>query len=297
MRIIANPTQGRRVVRVLADAFARGNGLLAEKSDLVENQVPDGASPGSAEHATFLFFVVCHDHGVRSRDLYRRAKVAYSERPWLFSAPDVIERFAGPDDAGLVEATVSNIGVRYPREGARRWYLNALRLLLEYDGRADRLFRSTSDATDLLKKICSFRGYGPKTGGMLLRAAVGLGLAQVDRQQEVLVPVDIHDARIASYTGILTTSPAPADEAAFRAYVPLVQRALRDSCREARVSWLDVDRALWLIGSRGCVLRRCSECPLLDLCSVGSRQRAIDGVEMPRLAADPAASLPRAGGQ
>jgi hypothetical protein len=55
----------------------------------------------------------------------------------------------------------------------------------------------------------------------------------------------------------------------YSAYVPLVQDALLSACNDAGIQWLDVDRALWLIGSRGCVTRRCLMCPLQLECSVG----------------------------
>jgi adenine-specific DNA glycosylase len=49
-----------------------------------------------------------------------------------------------------------------------------------------------------------------------------------------------------------------------------VQQILRDTCSTLGITWIDVDRALWIIGSRGCVRLRCSLCPIQDLCSVGS---------------------------
>ncbi len=273
MRVPTNQARAREIAHLLAGAFSHAEGILAERDDLVENQIPRGAAAGSREHAAFLFFVVCHDHGVRSRDLYCRAKDMYGETPWLFSARSVVSRFAGPDDPSLIHATGERLGARYPREAARCWYLNAQSLLTDYHAEPECVFRSSSTASQLLTRICAFRGYGPKTGGMLLRAAIGLGLADVRGEAEVLVPVDVHDARIAFYTGVLDRVDAPLDERLFRACVPQVQRVLRDACREERVSWLDVDRALWLIGSRGCVYRRCSECPLRHICSVGSQRR------------------------
>jgi hypothetical protein len=122
----------------------------------------------------------------------------------------------------------------------------------------------------LIKEIQEFRSYGPKIGGMLLRAVVGLGFANVTGVEEVLVPVDIHDSRISFLTGILRLDGEnKRGKIDYYSYVPVVQKILLDGCNSLGLKWLDVDRALWLIGSRGCVNRRCVQCPLQDICSIG----------------------------
>lgn len=128
------------------------------------------------------------------------------------------------------------------------------------------LFSSTDDAAVLLKRIKAFRGYGPKIGGMLLRALVGLGFAKVHNLERVLLPVDIHDTRISFMTGMLQHNDDYAEKFDYYAYVPHVQQLLLDTCNGLNIDWLDTDKALWLIGSKGCVNKRCGECPLSEIC-------------------------------
>ena len=266
--------RARLVVSRVHDAFKRGTGLLAETDDLVENQIPKYVLPLSKEHALFLFFVVANDHGMKSTRLYDRAKNLFLERRDLFNPHEVVRNFTGPEDPRLIESTGKYLGTRYPKETAKAWYLNSVGLLEKYEGDPKCLFQSTSDARILIKRIRAFRGYGPKIGGMLLRAAIGLGFAKVSGIEEVLVPVDIHDSRISFLTGIFKTKTDGIGKPNYYAFVTHVQKMLLNTCNSLDLEWLDTDRALWLIGSRGCVSRRCSLCPLSDICEIGKEVTA-----------------------
>lgn len=270
----ANFRQAELVVLRVYEAFRSREGLLAETEDLVENQIPPGVEPLSREHALFLFYTVVNDHGMKSSRLYKRAKNLFLERQDLFEPYRVVEEFEGPGDPRLVEATGKRLGTRYPRETAKTWYINSGMLIEKYEGDPRNLFSSCSDAESLLKRIMAFRGYGPKIGGMLLRAIVGLGFVEVRGVEKVLVPVDIHDSRIAFLTGILGAEDVSKID--YYAHAREVQRILRDACNSVGIQWLDVDRALWIIGSRGCVNKRCHLCPLKDMCAVGKKQLDLD---------------------
>ena len=257
------------VVQRVHEAFKQGKGLLAETADLVENQIPDGVKPLSKDHALFLFFIVANDHGMKSSRLYAQAKMLFANHKDLFEPKYITGNFSSPDDPRLIEMTGKYLGTRYPKETAKSWFLNAQELLDKYDGDPRELLTSTPDAKALIKKIRAFRGYGPKIGGMFLRAAIGLGFAKVTGIDEVLVPVDIHDSRISFLTGIVRDNKSNNEKLNYYDYVTQVQKMLLDTCNSLNLEWLDTDRALWLIGSRGCVNKRCVLCPLSDLCEVG----------------------------
>lgn len=259
-----NSARAIQVVERLDRAFQRQSGILAELSDLVEYQIPEGVGRLSLQHAQFLFYTVSNDHGMKSSRLYARAKELYDHEPRLFTPEFVVSRFDRASEA-LVEATGAYLGTRYPKQTAISWYENSVALLNRYGGDARKLYRCHSDASAVMRAICDFRSYGPKTGGLLLRAIVGLGFARVHKLDEVLLPVDVHDSRIAMYTGILH----PIKEHSSLPSVVTVQHVLQHACKTVGIGWADVDRALWLIGSRGCVNVRCAECPLKDLCEKG----------------------------
>ena len=269
---VVDAERARLVVSRVHNAFRCREGLLSETGDLVENQIPTGVEPLSRDHALFIFYTVVNDHGMKSSRLYAQAKAVFLKDRDLFEPARVPLNFEGPEDPRLIESTGKRLGTRYPKETAKTWYLNSQRLEEGYDGDPRNLFSSTSDARTLMKEIRAFRGYGPKIAGMLLRAAIGLGFANVEGIEEVLVPVDIHDSRISFLTEILKVFPDCRDDDRkihYYDYVPQVQRILLEACNSLGLEWLDTDRALWLIGSRGCVNRRCKSCPLHDICTIG----------------------------
>lgn len=267
------------VVTRLAVAYEQREGILSETDDLVENQIPEGVALLSSEHARFLFYVVSNDRGTKSSRLYARAKQLFKDDPQIFEPAYVVAEFSGPDDPILVRRSAAALGARYPQSSARAWYLNSTRLVRQYDGDPRLLFQAHGSARGLIAAIIGFDGYGPKTGGILLRAAVGLGFAKVRDLEAVLVPVDIHDSRISFFTGIVQSASRntmPAETTHYRDHVATIQMILRDSCQRVAVSWLDVDRALWLIGSRGCVYRLCEKCPLNQMCTAADIPAASD---------------------
>lgn len=270
MNLEVSRKRARLVVQRVTHAFSHKEGILADHSDLVENQVPEGVEPLSRNHAQFLFFTVFNDHGMRSSRLYTRAKKLFVEHPELFQPSHVLTTFDGEKDRALLDTITRPLGVRYPSQAAKAWYSNSRRLQSLFEGDARNLYHCSNDAESLLKEITVFRGYGSKTGGMLLRAIVGLGFAKVKGLDRVLVPVDIHDSRIAFLTGVLSLKDD--DEQAsvdYHSHIRQVQEILLETCNDLGISWLNTDRALWLIGSRGCVSRHCVACPLQDLCIVG----------------------------
>lgn len=270
--IIINDKRAQLIVSKLQDAFKKREGILAEVDDLVENQIPQGAEPLSEEHASFLFFIVNNDHGMKSSRLYERAKELFIKQKKLFKPVEVLKSYSGPEDSKLVEHTGNFLGTRYPRGTAKNWFINSTILMDKFSGKTINLFRSHNKAELLLREIVAFRGYGPKTGGMLLRAIIGLKFMSVSGIENVLVPVDIHDSRISFYTGIMSLdNNTNIDKIDYYSFSPYVQQTLLDACNHSGISWLDVDRALWLIGSRGCVKKRCSICPLQEFCSKGDK--------------------------
>ncbi|MCA9730917.1 MAG: hypothetical protein H6696_14220 [Deferribacteres bacterium] len=272
MKLKVNHRRAKEIVLRLQQAFTRREGLLSEVSDLVENQIPDNVEHLSFEHASFLFYIVSNDHGMKSTRLYDRAKELYYNAPDLFDPLKVLETFSGPEDERLLELTGNPLGTRYPKQTAKSWYINSEKLITDFDASPVILFQCSHNAGELLKKIVSFRGYGPKTGGMLLRAIVGLGFNKLNGMENVLVPVDIHDSRISFYTGMVHIENDRSSRKTsidYYSYVRDIQQILLDTCNSSNISWLDVDRALWLIGSRGCVNKKCINCPLNEWCEIG----------------------------
>jgi endonuclease III len=248
--------------------MADRSGLLNEQDDLVENQLPPGVAAGSREHALFLFYIVPNDRGVRSAHLWRRAKDLYAAEPDLFEPASVSSRFCGKAEP-LRQLLQETLKPRYAGHAAKGWLCNSTVLLERFEADPRRLFAASADAPELLDLICTFSGFGPKTGGMLLRAAVGLGMASPHNLEAAEMPVDIHDTRISYLTSMLRfrDPDASVDSANYMSFAGPVRRFFTEVCAEEGISWPEIDRALWLIGSRGCVPKRCELCPINSFCS------------------------------
>jgi len=265
--------RAKLVVLNIQKAFKEKAGLLASIEDLIEYQIPEGVIPLSKAHSLFLFYTAFNDQGMKSSRLYHRMKEMFKSFQDLFNPGYILEQYKNEEDINLIKATGLFLGTRYPGETGRRWYVNSQKLQQLFDGDPRKLFQYSRNATVLLEKIKSFRGYGPKTGGMLLRAIIGLKFAEVDGLEKVFMPVDIHDVRISFYTGILNNNDAIPDYENYHLYVKRVQEIILDTCNSLQINWLDIDRGLWLTGSKGCVKKKCNLCPLYDLCLTGQHQK------------------------
>ncbi len=256
----------RRALKLLQEAVDRQEGIVGETADLVENQVPENVRRGSREHALFLFAVVPSDRGVKSSLLWSRARQMHGEFPWLFE-PSSFQDLSLNEAVGRVRELLSMyLKPRYATNAAVGWVNNAKRLTADFEADARKVFAQGQNGADAYKAIRSFFGFGPKTGGMMYRAATGLGWASAEAASGVDMPVDTHDVRIAIQLRILT-SRDPIATSDFQRYASLVRRELTEACQELGGEWFGIDRAMWLIGSRGCARRRCGLCPLVDECS------------------------------
>lgn len=233
------------LVQLLADQYQHDPFFTTVRANLIENQVPHGVQAGSAAHAQFLFFAAANDHGLKSDAMYRKAMQLYADHPAYFDPVTIMQLTAAQVHTRIVQP----LGARYPNALVRSWMENAVSLQATYAGQAMNLFQSTDDAAELLRRLKRMRGYGPKISGMVVRACYSLKFnPRLTNLQAVLVPVDVHDARILFKTGVFTVPGAT--EADFIKYVVPAQRELLAACNRNHLDWTIVDKALWLTGSQ-----------------------------------------------
>lgn len=254
------------IVTTLFNAFKGREGVFADTGDLLENQIPDGVAFGSREHVNFLFYLIGQDHGVKSAKLYAKAKALYGKCPQLFEPGMIIRQFSDVNCLEIADS-IGVLGLRYPRNASRAWLYNSRMLAEQYDCDARRIVSGT-DAMEIMKRIREFKGFGPKTGGLLFRVLVGIGVAHPDNAEAVSFPTDIHDTRIAALTKIADIPPS-VTEKTYVSFVPRAELAWRAACSRRSLDWLVVDRALWILGSRGCSTDRHHDCPIRKHCIRG----------------------------
>lgn len=259
------------IVSLIVNDYLSNRGIFSRTDDLLEFQTPIGTEYCSKEHARFYFYLIFNDHGTKSRNLYTKFKELYRNSEYLFSPIEIIRKF-GNDENLLKEEFLSKLGLRYPAQAAKSWISNSTMIIEKYNGEPINLYDSTSDAMELFKRIKDFRSYGPKTSGLLLRVIRGVGFnRKLKNIAEVPLPVDIHDSRIAFLCGIY--NPTGINDI-YNIYsnpkhIQKIEKIWRVAAKEARVKWVDIDRALWLLGSQGCVNKLCFNCPINQYCKFG----------------------------
>ena len=263
------------IASAILSAYRERQGIFETTNDLLENQMIPGVEPGSRDHARFYFYLIYNDHGTKSATLYARFRRLYTEKPQLFD-PSYIAKYNSGNGTppSFLKDAISGLGLRYPNQSAISWWSNTLQLLESYEGEPINLFRSTSDAVELFSRVQSFRGYGPKTAGLLIRVIVGVGFHHLNNFHKVPVPVDVHDTRIAYWTGIYKPVGARIDAGHLSedaVHVRSVSALWQEAARQLHEPWPELDRALWLLGSRGCAERRCQLCPVRHWCEEGAR--------------------------
>lgn len=266
---------GTGIASAILSAYRQRQGIFETTDDLLESQIIPGVEPGSKNHARFYFYLIYNDHGTKSSTLYARFRQLYAERPQLFDPAHLSKHSSsnGSPPAFLRDA-ISGLGLRYPKQSLISWWSNTLRLVKSYESEPINLFQSTSDAVELFDRIRSFRGYGPKTSGLVIRVIVGMGFQHLDNLHQVPVPVDVHDTRIAYWTGLYRPDNVSTDAGHLSegtVHVKRVSALWQELALQLHEPWPELDRALWLLGSRGCVGHRCQLCPVQKWCEEGIR--------------------------
>lgn len=224
--------------KMLVLAFNRDQGIFSNKVN-VEDCVPKKFS--DLDKSLFLFFVVQLDYAAKSQKLYEGANALVSKKPDFFN-PRHLQNLS---NLKLRDFLTCYLKPRYPNEAVQRYKVNAGILLDKYEGNPLNILCKSRSAAEALKKIRTFRGFGPKIGNLFLRSMISLFDPTFADIQEILPPVDIHDVRIAHLLGFVNT------ESMTEKNINEVKTLWNQACRDAGVNWITFDRALWMLGSEG----------------------------------------------
>lgn len=225
-------------VKLVAEAYRNNAGIFERKLN-AEDLTPPNAS--DLEKSLYLFYVIQLDYATKSQKLYKGAKRLFeANRP--FFTPEYI---ASLPEERLKEQIEEYLKPRYINEAIRRYKINSKFLLEEYGGDPRDIFEKSNTAQETLGKVRKFRGFGPKIANFFIRTMVNtFGFSYPD-VENILPPVDVHDVRIAYLMGFIESKEMIAKN------INEVKNCWSIACKEAKESWLEFDKALWLIGSEG----------------------------------------------
>jgi len=257
--------KARYVVRILHNYFKSEQSI---KKATIEP--PNNIKWGSKEHFLYIFYGCLLDYGVKSSYYHKRLKSTYLIYPSLFNPEFIVKKFT-QDISKLAEVLRSYLGVRFPTEAAKRWLALSYVLYSTYNCDPRNLIKASQDLNNLKKRILEIRGFGQKTGGFLIRILYENNLLDhiYGGQDIQFIPIDRHDVRISIRLGVIKFSgkyPSKQTINSNSQLEKLSQLWVEASMHEG-VDPAETDRNLWLLGSELCALRKCTFCPVRNICS------------------------------
>jgi endonuclease III len=225
------------IAEMIVQAYKDSRGVFTNKvnaEDLVPSTTPKNKSQ-------FLFWVIQMDYSTKSSVLYKHANNLWSRIPeWVTT--DYILSLSKKDLTSMIR---EELHPRYPNEIFLRFRTNAKKLKDKYSSQSMNIIDASNSASELLQKIRSFRGFGPKLGNFLTRTYLDMFNLEYEDIDCIMPPVDIHDVRLTYEWGLVASMEMTTTN------INRVKKIWSQACLEANLSWIQFDKALWLIGSEG----------------------------------------------
>lgn len=210
---------------------------------------PNNIESKSIEHIYYLFYSCLLDYGMNSKIYHNNLINTYKVHPNIFNPNYVYKNYK--DNSKLLSDIIkNNIHPRYPNVALKKWLY-----LSEYLSKEDLLtkLKNINSYNELYNYIISIKGYGQKTGGLLIRLLVEIKICNIDLLN---IPIDRHDIEISYLNGIIDSDKLNNDEISKLGTI-WVNSALING-----ITPIDIDKYLWTIGSKLCVKKMCNICPL-----------------------------------
>ena len=248
--------------QTILDQFYNKKGFF-KGYEMPEYVLPPNLMQGTKEHALWLTYVISVDYMTDAVKLWSRSREEYLYNPDSFNSTRILDM----SDSQL-QTLVKRIGGRYPKTGAQTWRKIARILLDGYQGDPRNITRQPITIKEIKEKIDVFPYLrGPKLSNFYLRAMGEQDLFKISNFNELDIPVDIQVARFTIYTGVLRLLSE-----SFRGCVheeplrSLIEEAWREAAEEIDTPPWKLDEPIWTIGSKLCSKRKCSQCPVENLC-------------------------------
>lgn len=239
-------SQCNRVIKLL-------NEYYGSKKDTAHVEYPDNITAKSSEYFLYMFYSCLLDYGMRSKIYHKNLVETYKKYPNIFDPKFVIDM----EEEALKKIIVGCVHPRYPNVSVKKW-IDLSRKLVEYDDISDCLKRMNS-FLELELFIKSIKGYGQKTGGLLIRIICEAKICNFVENVKS-IPIDRHDIEISYFTGVIPKKNIGNKE------IKQLSDAYVLVGNELGVNPSDVDKYLWEVGNTFCNNKNCGECPINKCC-------------------------------
>lgn len=210
----------------------------------------------SNEWLIYIFYSCLLDYGMRSQNYHNNLINTYHIYPQIFNPNYVLNEFSNNKEK-LLDIMKNSIHPRYPNVAVDKW-LNLSIELSKYDNLLDKI-KEFNNFNELNLFIRSIKGYGQKTGGLLLRLIYESGVCNFNDKLGY-IPLDRHDIEISYLNNIIDSQKLNSKQ------VEELSSLYIESGERIGIDANLVDKYLWNIGNVFCNRKNCSNCPLHDDC-------------------------------
>ena len=235
------------------EVVERLNNHFVNKVGLADVEFPQNISYGTNEYYLYMFYSCLLDYGMRSKIYHKNLIDTYKKYSRIF-CPKYVEKMSEKD---LYNIIVNNIHPRYPNVAIKKW-LTLSNELIKYDSIISYL-KSIRSFEELNEFISNIKGYGQKTGGLLIRIICDSKICNFEENINS-IPIDRHDIEISYLTNIIDTNKVSNN----------IIKELSDTYvsigKKLNINPSNIDKYLWQIGNSYCNKKLCEECPLNNIC-------------------------------
>ena len=210
----------------------------------------------SNEWLIYIFYSCLLDYGMRSQSYHKNLINTYHLYPQIFNPKHVIEKFTTNKEE-LLSIMKNNIHPRYPNVAVNKW-LNLSDELSKYSDLISKIkeFRSFDGLNSFIRNI---KGYGQKTGGLLIRLIYESNVCNFNDRLGY-IPLDRHDIEISYLNGIIQSENLNSKQ------IEELSKLYIKSGEKFGIDANLIDKYLWNIGNDFCNKKNCTNCPLYKEC-------------------------------
>lgn len=216
---------------------------------------PEEIKYKSNEWLIYIFYSCLLDYGMRSQNYHNNLINTYHIYPQIFNPNYVIKNFTTNKEE-LLNIMKNSIHPRYPNVAVDKW-INLSMELSMYDDLIDTIKKFNS-FDELNMFVRSIKGYGQKTGGLLLRLIYESKICEFESLG--YIPLDRHDIEISYLNNIIDSQKLNNNQ------IEQLSNAYIESGKRFGIDANLIDKYLWNIGNEFCNKKNCTNCPLSNNC-------------------------------
>lgn len=222
-----------------------------DSSKLATVDYPESIEYRSKEWLIYIFYSCILDYGMKSINYHKNLINTYNNHKEIFNPKYVINK------EELLNIIKTNIHPRYPNIALEKW-INLSSELSKYDNLLNTI-SSFNTFNELNTFIRSIKGYGQKTGGLLIRLIYEANICSFNDKIKY-IPLDRHDIEISYLNGIIDTPKLNSKE------IEELSDLYIKSGEKLGIDANLIDKYLWNVGTSFCNTKKCDSCPLKNTC-------------------------------